>query len=149
MCVMYNCYVNFRDYHINVPTAPEVGLYLDECLFTSYNNKWKDSHEEISMKDYAEEAEEFKLTYIYTHIAKTEHKEGSVAVWLHSLNHRNYPDFRPPNDRVEGAANAEGENADIKQDVATDEGEMAVNRVELAATDDGEKAVNDEVKCGR
>ncbi|CAO2834556.1 unnamed protein product [Amaranthus hypochondriacus] len=134
-----------QDYHINVPTAPEVGLYLDECLFTSYNNKWKDSHEEISMKDYAEEAEEFKLKYIYTHIAKTEHKEGSVAVWLHSLNHRNYPDFRPPSDRVEGVANAEGEKADIKQDVATDEGEMGVKRVELAATDDGEKAVNDEV----
>lgn len=84
-----------QDVNINVPTAPEVGLYLDECLFTSYNNKWKDSHEELSMKAYADEAEEFKLKHIYSHIANTEHKEGAVALWLHSLNHRNYPDLRP------------------------------------------------------
>ena len=87
----------YRDVNINVPTAPEVGLYLDECFFTSYNQKWKDSHEEISMKDYEEEAEDFKMKHIYSHIATTEHKEGSVALWLHSLNHRNYPDLRVSN----------------------------------------------------
>lgn len=81
------------DVNINVPTAPEVGLYLDECFFSSYNKKWKDSHEELTMEAYAEEAEKFKLNYIYSHIASMEHKEGAVALWLHSLNHRNYPDF--------------------------------------------------------
>ncbi|XP_050222172.1 uncharacterized protein LOC126672263 [Mercurialis annua] len=83
-----------KDVNITVPTAPEVGLYLDECLFTSYNQKWKDTHEEVSMKDYAETAEDFKMKYIYSHIASTEHKEGVVGLWLHSLNHRNYPDLR-------------------------------------------------------
>ncbi|KAA8537450.1 hypothetical protein F0562_026863 [Nyssa sinensis] len=82
-----------QDVNINVPTAPEVGLYLDECFFTSYNQKWKDSHEELSMKAYAEEAEDFKMKHIYSHIASSEHKEGAVALWLHSLNHRNYPDL--------------------------------------------------------
>lgn len=79
--------------NINVPMAPEVGLYLDECFFSSYNQKWKDTHEELSMKDYAEVAEDFKMKYIYPHIGATEHKDGAVAVWLHSLNHRNYPDL--------------------------------------------------------
>ncbi|KAG2698237.1 hypothetical protein I3760_07G141200 [Carya illinoinensis] len=83
-----------KDVNINVPTAPEVGLYLEECFFTSYNQKWKDSHEEVSMKAYEEEAEDFKMKHIYSHIASTEHKEGAVALWLHSLNHRNYPDLR-------------------------------------------------------
>lgn len=83
-----------RDVNINIPTAPEVGLYLDECLFSSYNKKWKDSHEEMSMKAYAEEAEEFKMKHIYSHIGLTEQKEGVVALWLHSLNYRNYPDFQ-------------------------------------------------------
>ncbi|XP_030446908.1 uncharacterized protein LOC115669891 [Syzygium oleosum] len=83
-----------KDVKINVPTAPEVGLYLDECFFTSYNNKWKDSHEELSMKDYEKEAEDFKMKYIYSHIGLTERKEGVVALWLHSLNYRNYPDLR-------------------------------------------------------
>ncbi|KAI3725516.1 hypothetical protein L1987_65306 [Smallanthus sonchifolius] len=84
-----------QDVRITVPTAPEVGLYLDECFFSSYNQKWKDTHEEVSMKAYADEAEEFKLKHIYSHIASTEHKEGAVAVWLHSLNHRSYPDLAP------------------------------------------------------
>lgn len=83
-----------RDVNINVPMAPEVGLYLDECFFTGYNNKWKDTHEEVSLKAYSEAAEEFKMKYIYSHIGSTEHKEGTIAVWLHSLNHRNYPDLR-------------------------------------------------------
>ncbi|KAK9165018.1 hypothetical protein Scep_000209 [Stephania cephalantha] len=82
-----------QDVNITVPTAPEVGLYLDECFFTSYNQKWKESHEELSMKAYAEEAEEFKMKQIYSHISVTEQKEGVVALWLHSLNHRNYPDL--------------------------------------------------------
>lgn len=85
---------HIRDVNINVPMAPEVGLYLDECFFTSYNSKWKDTHEEVSLKAYLEEAEEFKVKYIYSHIASTEQKEGTMAVWLHSLNHRNYPDLR-------------------------------------------------------
>ncbi|XP_010266077.1 PREDICTED: tRNA pseudouridine synthase A, mitochondrial isoform X2 [Nelumbo nucifera] len=101
VAVMRNCapesLINIalqKDININVPTAPEVGLYLDECLFTSYNQKWKDSHEEISMEAYKEEAEDFKIQQIYTHISFTEQKEGVVALWLHSLNHRNYPDLR-------------------------------------------------------
>ncbi|XP_058754128.1 uncharacterized protein LOC131627305 [Vicia villosa] len=83
-----------KEVSMTVPTAPEVGLYLDECFFTSYNQKWKDTHEEVSMKAYEKEAEEFKMKYIYSHIASTEHKEGTVGLWLHSLNHRNYADLR-------------------------------------------------------
>ncbi|TVU27939.1 hypothetical protein EJB05_19444, partial [Eragrostis curvula] len=101
VAVMRNCVpesiydVAFRkDINLNVPTAPEVGLYLDECMFTSYNKKWQDSHEAVSMEPYCEVAEEFRGKYIFPHIAAMEHKEGAVALWLHSLNHRNYPDFR-------------------------------------------------------
>ncbi|KAI3464752.1 hypothetical protein Pfo_021415 [Paulownia fortunei] len=95
-----------QNVNINVPMAPEVGLYLDECFFSSYNQKWKDSHEELSMKAFAEEAEGFKMKHIYSHIASTEHKDGVVALWLHSLNYRNYPDLRAadnaPNSDVHG-----------------------------------------------
>lgn len=82
-----------RDVNITVPMAPEVGLYLDECFFTSYNKNFEDSHEEVSMEAYKEEAEAFKLKHIYSHIGATERKYGNVALWLHSLNHRNYPDL--------------------------------------------------------
>jgi tRNA pseudouridine38-40 synthase len=92
--ITYDIHICSRDVDINVPTAPEVGLYLDECFFTSYNKKWKDTHEAVSMEAYCDAAEEFRIKYIFPHIAAMEHKEGAVALWLHSLNHRNYPDFR-------------------------------------------------------
>ncbi|KAF3643203.1 putative F-box protein SKIP23-like [Capsicum annuum] len=83
-----------RDVNIKFPMAPEVGLYLDECFFTSYNSKWKDTQEEVSLTAYLEMAEEFKMKHIYSHIAIMEHKEGTMGVWLHYLNHQNYPDLR-------------------------------------------------------
>ncbi|XP_076949284.1 uncharacterized protein LOC143621879 [Bidens hawaiensis] len=90
-----------QDVRITVPTAPEVGLYLDECFFSSYNQKWRDTHEEVSMQAYADEAEAFKLKHIYSHIASAEQKEGAVAFWLHSLNHRSYPDLGPEGPRTQ------------------------------------------------
>ncbi|KAF3622939.1 putative F-box protein SKIP23-like isoform X1 [Capsicum annuum] len=39
-------------------------------------------------------AKEFKIKHIYNHIALTELKKGTMGVWLHFLNHRNYPDLR-------------------------------------------------------
>lgn len=48
------------------------------------------------MESYSEEAEEFKMKYIYSHIANNEHKEGLVGRWLHYLNLQNYPDLCPP-----------------------------------------------------
>ncbi|CAF2065145.1 unnamed protein product [Brassica oleracea] len=83
-----------KDVNITVPMAPEVGLYLDECFFTAYNNtQFEVGHEKVSMEAYKEEAEAFKLKYIYSHIGSAEGRYGSVALWLHSLNYRNYPDL--------------------------------------------------------
>ncbi|CAL5055134.1 unnamed protein product [Urochloa decumbens] len=128
--VMRNCApesiydVAFRkDVNLNVPTAPEVGLYLDECMFTSYNKKWKDTHEAVSMDPYCEDAERFKVKYIFPHIAAMEHKEGAVALWLHSLNHRNYPDFRYMEtagaEAKVGTEVAAGAETNVGADVAT------------------------------
>lgn len=74
--------------------APEVGLYLDECFFTSYNKRFKGTHDEVSMEEFKEVAEEFKWKHVYSHIGSAEERDGAVAIWLHSLNQRNYPDLR-------------------------------------------------------
>lgn len=106
-----------KNANITVPTAPETGLYLDECLFSSYNKKWKNTHEELSMKSYEEEAEEFKMKYIHSHIASTELKEGVIGLWLHYLNYRNYPDLRVPGngETIEARPSPiEGNGADIE-----------------------------------
>ncbi|CAA7020131.1 unnamed protein product [Microthlaspi erraticum] len=83
-----------KDVRIVVPMAPEVGLYLDECFFTSYNKRFKGTHDEVSMEEYKEVAEAFKWKHVYSHIGSAEEKDGIVAIWLHSLNQRNYPDLR-------------------------------------------------------
>lgn len=72
---------------IVVPMAPEVGLYLDECFFTSYNKRFKVSHEEVSMEEYKEVAEDFKCKHV---IGSAEEKDRIVAIWL---NEKNYPDL--------------------------------------------------------
>ncbi|KAM3344362.1 hypothetical protein P3S68_024069 [Capsicum galapagoense] len=82
-----------RDVNINVLMAPEVGLYLEKCFFTSYNSKWMDTHEEVFLTAYSQMEEEFKIKHIYNHIVLTELKKGTMGVWLHFLNHRNYPDL--------------------------------------------------------
>eukprot|EP00249_Psilotum_nudum_P021332 c28072_g1_i3 orf=532-3054(-) len=81
------------DTRVNVPTAPELGLFLDECMYPAYNQKWSSLHGEISQRGFEEEINQFKNNFIYTHIAATELKEGVMALFLHSLNDRNFPDF--------------------------------------------------------
>lgn len=134
--------------NINVPTAPEVGLYLDECFFSSYNQKWKDSHEVVSMKAYEKEAEEFKMKYIYSHISSTEQKEGTVALWLHSLNHRNYPDLHVVNEEaITDNKSADPEEAISDYKTANPETDNKSADCEEAITDnnsvDPEQAITD------
>nr|XP_016456226.1 PREDICTED: tRNA pseudouridine synthase A, mitochondrial-like [Nicotiana tabacum] len=139
-----------RDVNINVPMAPEVGLYLDECFFTSYNSKWKDTHEEVSLKAYSEAAEEFKMKYIYSHIASTEHKDGTMALWLHSLNYRNYPDLRAvDNGNSAGAGDgSKAVEAVVEAGVgAVKNGESTENVNSAGAVDDS-KAVETVVEAG-
>lgn len=52
------------------------------------------------------------MKYIYLHIASMEH---NVGLWLHSLNHRNYPDlqFKSP-----GSGATNGVEATQASDVA-------------------------------
>ncbi|KAL2338501.1 hypothetical protein Fmac_012947 [Flemingia macrophylla] len=128
-----------RDVNINVPTAPEVGLYLDECFFSSYNQKWKDSHEELSMKAYEKEAENFKMKYIYSHISSTEQKEGTVALWLHSLNHRNYPDLRI----VDEEAVTDNKRADTEEAITDNKRADTEEAITDNKRADTEEAIND------
>lgn len=82
-----------RDTKINVPMAPELGLFLEECYYSSYNKKFHTTHEDMSLNSFAKEVKEFKDEFIYSHIVSTEARDSTFAMWLHSLNDRHYPDF--------------------------------------------------------
>ncbi|XP_024375810.1 uncharacterized protein [Physcomitrium patens] len=78
---------------VNTPMAPELGLFLDECFYSAYNKKFSNSHEKLSQEGYEEQILKFKHEVIYPHIATTEAKDGTMALWLHGLNDRHYPYF--------------------------------------------------------
>jgi tRNA pseudouridine38-40 synthase len=61
------------------------------------------------------------MKYIYSHIASTEYKEGTVGLWLHSLNHRNYPDLR--------SLDEEGVTNDKKTEIDTDDKKTEIEAV--------------------
>lgn len=82
-----------KDTKLNVPMAPELGLFLEECYYSSYNRKFQSSHEELSLKDFKDAVNEFKKSVIYPHIAATEARENVFPLWLHGMNDRHYPDF--------------------------------------------------------
>jgi len=79
-----------KDISVNVPLAPELGLFLVEAVFDSYNKRFGSIHENLNMNDYAESVSNFKKDFIYKHIAETEEAEKTMAVWLRSLNERNF-----------------------------------------------------------
>eukprot|EP00958_Prasinococcus_capsulatus_P022479 scaffold3166_cov399-Prasinococcus_capsulatus_cf.AAC.25 len=75
---------------VNVPTAPELGLFLQECVFDSYNRKHGNVHGPLNLESFQEQADSFKRERLYTHIARKEKAEGPFAQWLKELNERNY-----------------------------------------------------------
>lgn len=79
---------------MTTPMAPELGLFLDEAIYAAYNSHRADTHEPVSLSEYAAAVAEFKAAHIYPHIARTEAKDHTVAHWLRELNTRNLS-FQP------------------------------------------------------
>uniref|UniRef100_A0A7S0WG01 Pseudouridine synthase I TruA alpha/beta domain-containing protein n=1 Tax=Pyramimonas obovata TaxID=1411642 RepID=A0A7S0WG01_9CHLO len=82
----------FSEKHqINVPMAPELGLFLDEAIFHAYNQRFAQTHAMLSCANYQEQIDDFKRKFIYPHIAQTEEAEDTCRNWLRELNVQNYP----------------------------------------------------------
>ena len=58
---------------INTPIAPELGLFLDESIFSSYNARWGEERGEcISLDGFREQVANFKVRRV----------KGSKPTWL-------------------------------------------------------------------
>ena len=77
------------EHAVLTPMAPELGLYLDEAMYTGYSAHRADTHEPVTLEPHAEEVAAFKAAHIYPHIVRTEAQEHTVANWLRELNTRN------------------------------------------------------------
>ncbi len=49
--------------------APELGLFLDECVFKSYNDRWGNDREaQVRLSDFQEQVDAFKVRPPATHV---------------------------------------------------------------------------------
>jgi tRNA pseudouridine38-40 synthase len=47
---------------VTTPMSPELGLFLDECIFESYNQRWGNDREaRVRLGDFQEEVDAFKV----------------------------------------------------------------------------------------
>lgn len=63
-------YDTFR--YLNIPMAPELGLFLDRTFYESYNRKWAPEHDVLNSDEWAETIAEFKVSMV----------EVAVRVWV-------------------------------------------------------------------
>jgi tRNA pseudouridine38-40 synthase len=89
------------------PMAPDLGLFLDECYYDAYNDRWGHQNEPLSLSDWQEAVDEFKRERLYPALAKRDLEEKVNAVWLHSLINSRY-DFSEWESRSDAAKNRGG-----------------------------------------
>ena len=69
----------------NVPLAPETSLLLEECIFDSYNKKFKKSHAKLTREEFMLDVDSFRKNVIQKNmIAGGEFQEGMLN-WLKGL----------------------------------------------------------------
>ena len=49
-------------HRFKTPIAPDVGLFLDESIFDSYNQRWSDRGMQVGLTDYEAQIKSFKVT---------------------------------------------------------------------------------------
>eukprot|EP00242_Pyramimonas_sp_CCMP2087_P004881 CAMPEP_0198214758 /NCGR_PEP_ID=MMETSP1445-20131203/43846_1 /TAXON_ID=36898 /ORGANISM="Pyramimonas sp., Strain CCMP2087" /LENGTH=452 /DNA_ID=CAMNT_0043890079 /DNA_START=163 /DNA_END=1521 /DNA_ORIENTATION=- len=117
----------FSNQHkLNTPMAPELGLFLDEAIFNAYNERYGETHENVSCADYQDQIDAFKKTHIYPHIANTEETENTCRNWLRGLTLQNYPFTTEP--VVEGLTKGKRNREDQRKGSGREERET-VTRV--------------------
>jgi len=67
------------------PMAPELGLFLCECIYKAYNDKFGSIHESLELTKYADRVEKFKNKFVYAHIAKQEREENTMRDWIRDV----------------------------------------------------------------
>lgn len=98
--------------HVATPLAPEVGLFLHECIFKAYNDRWAGhvANKALTMDEFSDETEAFKRKFLYPHMVRDECNEGTVAAFVRSLNPGNFVCFAKPDERPKGWDKAPSRN---------------------------------------
>jgi len=71
------------------PLAPDLGLYLAECVFGAYNARWEGTHDALGLAaggEAAAAAAAFERDAVMAHIACTEARDGIFSAWVSQLH---------------------------------------------------------------
>jgi hypothetical protein len=90
---------------VSTPMAPELGLYLAECIFHAYSERYAGTHAPLSLGFFEPGPAEFERDAVLPHIVAQEAAEGTLREWLRSL------DARAARGDAEGAGGPENEAA--------------------------------------
>jgi tRNA pseudouridine38-40 synthase len=71
--------------YVPTPMAPELGLFLCECIYKAYNDKFGAVHDALQLSKYHDKVEAFKHSFVYTHIAKQEREEHTMREWIRDV----------------------------------------------------------------
>eukprot|EP00891_Asterochloris_glomerata_P000708 jgi/Astpho2/708/Aster-08421 len=78
------------DRGLPTPMAPELGLFLDESIFASYNERFGNDHEELALSRWHTEVDSFKMEHLYPPMAAIDRRECINITFVKSLNERNF-----------------------------------------------------------
>lgn len=99
--------------HVPTPMAPELGLFLCECIFGAYNDRFGSVHDKFQLDKYAEKSEIFKRKHVYTHIANQEREQNTMRHWIRDTLHAKQ--LRAAFDASMAASVADGERLDASR----------------------------------
>lgn len=69
-----------------LPMAPDLGLFLDECYYDAYNDRWGGHHGLLRLSEYSETITRFKQDRLYTSLADRDENDAVNGGWLRGLN---------------------------------------------------------------
>jgi len=83
---------SFKEEKIDIPTAPGLGLVLNQVHYDRYNKRYGDDglHEKLIFDEYRDQIEEFAEKHIISTIVETEIKEKPMLEWLQNLHRHTY-----------------------------------------------------------
>lgn len=75
---------------VATPMAPDLGLFLDECYYDAYNDRWSRQNDALRLDDWSDDVAAFKKEQLYPALARRDEVENVNAMWLRGLADSNY-----------------------------------------------------------
>lgn len=103
---------------MDIPTAPGLGLMLDQVHYDRYNRRYSDdgSHQALDWKEEEKAVQTFIMEEILTRILETEVTERPMLEWLAYLTKHTYQERKPEDAKIVEPEEGNGGGGDDDED---------------------------------